>query len=199
MAEKKSTTERLNSTEWFIHLVRPHFDSYPNYCLSTGYSIRFFRSGDITVWLRIYQEVYPQEKISPDFHGQEFGNDIDDLANRQLFLCNENGKEIGTITARIDPNYLGSKWGYIGWLAIVPPYQRQGLAKPLVSAVMDCLSGLGCTRAYSTIALQQVVAIQLFLRFGFLPVVRDHRDETAWDSIRLGLIQPDLRFQSIRE
>jgi GNAT superfamily N-acetyltransferase len=150
-------------------------------------------------WLRIQRECNLSENISPDQHLREFGNDPEILGARQLFLCNESGEEIGTATAWIDPDYSGGSWGRICWLAIVPRHQLQGLAKPLFSAAMDRLAGLGCCRAYSVLLFRQVPAIRLCLQFGFLPVVRNEHDELSWDSIRLGLIHPGLRFKYFRE
>ena len=80
--------------------------------------------------------------------------------------------------------YKGLAWGRIHWVAIVPEFQGRGLAKPLLTAVMNRMVELGHQRARLATATQRLPAINLYLKFGFLPDPRNEEELSAWEEIR---------------
>src|SRR5207248_4802613 len=95
------------------------------------------------------------------------------LVERQCYLLNAFGQAIGTGTAWFNDNFEGKSFGRVHWLAILPEFQGRGLGKPLLTAICSRLRDLGHERAYLTTSTQRIPAIRLYLRFGFVPLIRD--------------------------
>ena len=68
-------------------------------------------------------------------------------------------------------------------MAILPPWQGQGLARPLLSAVCTRLASLGHRRALLRTSTARIPAINLYLHFGFQPVITTPADRDAWRSV----------------
>jgi GNAT superfamily N-acetyltransferase len=79
----------------------------------------------------------------------------------------------------------GREYGRVHWVAIVPEWQRHGLAKPLLTVVCQRLQELGHERAYLTTAPERIPAINLYLSFGFVPEVRSDEALRAWKEIEV--------------
>ncbi|MBU4200971.1 MAG: GNAT family N-acetyltransferase [Kiritimatiellae bacterium] len=167
-----------------VSMVCEKLDNIPQHQLPAPYSLRWFKKGDEKIWFDI-QMVICYYKVSPDLFAQEFGNDFDELSRRQLFLCDAAGKIVGTATAWFNPDYRGRPYGRIHWVGILPEVQGQGLAKPLMSKVMERFVELGHERVYLTTSTLRIPAIRLYLKFGFVPEINSQQDKTAWRSIEL--------------
>ena len=83
-----------------------------------------------------------------DTFAKEFGSDARVLAERQFYLCDSEGKGIGTASAWWNDDYFGRRYGQVHWVAIVPQMQNKGLAKPLISVVCKRIKELGDERAF---------------------------------------------------
>jgi GNAT superfamily N-acetyltransferase len=144
----------------------------PRYPLPTPFSLRRSRPGDRETWLRIEtaSRAIP-EVITPELFELQFGTDPVVLEQRQLFLCDGTGTAIGTATAWYDGTDPRQNWGRVHWVAIVPPWQGRGLAKPLLSAVCQRLLELDHQRAYLMTESVRTAAIALYQKFGFMTVV----------------------------
>jgi GNAT superfamily N-acetyltransferase len=128
--------------------------------------------------------------ITPALFAREFGRDPAELAARQLYLYDPAGGAIGTATAWRGNLISDQTIGRIHWVAIVPDRQGQGLAKPLIAAACRRLRELGHARAYLTTSTARVPAINLYLRFGFQPLVGSLEARRAWQAI-----QPQLKYR----
>ena len=167
-----------------ICMVRESLAAIPRYPLPCGYSMRLYRPGDSTVWVKLWQT------SENTFHGQ-FGHNLRRLERRCLFLIAPNGEEVGTITAWYC-RYRGRRWGMLHWVAISPEHRGKGLSRPLVAKAMDRLRSLGHRRAMLTTDTGRIRAIKTYLRFGFVPDVAQDSDTHAWRLVRAHVSHPAL-------
>jgi GNAT superfamily N-acetyltransferase len=169
-----------------IHMIREHLDEIPDCALPAGYSTRWYQPGDEKSWYRIHLLADAYTNVTPDLYEKEFGSDTQMLAERQCFLVDRKGVLIGTATAWLDDHSVQSP-GRIHWVAIVPAEQGKGLAKPLLTAVCNRLKDLGHSKAYLTTQTIRIAAINLYLKFGFVPAVNSERDKQIWRRLQMHL------------
>ncbi|MFC1806575.1 GNAT family N-acetyltransferase, partial [Planctomycetota bacterium] len=139
-------------------------------------------------WRRIQIASDEYGTFPPEKFEQQFGRDERVLAERQLYLCDGDGEAIGTMTAWLGERAQWERWGRVHWVAVLPEMQGRGLSKPLMAATMNRLRQLGHERGYLTTATVRPAAINLYLKFGFVPLVRHDADARAWR-----LVAPCLR------
>jgi len=170
-----------------VMMVRADLEGVPAHSLPEGYSLRRYRPGDAKVWTRIWTAADRFGSIAPETFIREFGDCDDVLAERQLYLCGPDGREVGTATAWFGRPEIDSRAGVVHWVAVLPEMQGTGLAKPLMSAVLGRLRALGYGRAYLITQEARAAAVNLYLRFGFRPEIRDEPERAAWERLRARL------------
>jgi len=163
-----------------VAMVRHNLDDIPNYDLPEPYKIRCYKPGDDQTWLGIEESAEKHFTVNDDLFDDQFGDNLELLSDRQFFICDGNGKEIGTATAWFNNNYSGLVYGLVHWVAIVPEEQGKGLAKPLMSTVCNRLKELDYERALLNTSTARVPAINLYLKFGFVPEIRNDKDKEVW-------------------
>ena len=176
-----------------IHMLRPNLDGVPQFPLPAGFTLRPYRPGDRENWLRLHHACYDAEgriAITPELFDREFGTDPEELARRQLFLCDPAGTAVGTITAWKKTDAAGRVLGQIHWVAILPSHRGRGLAKPMLTAALNLLRDLGHDCAWLGTQTVRLPAIRLYLAFGFLPDLRNPEEAAAWDRLREILALP---------
>jgi len=163
-----------------VLLVRENWANLAEYPLPRGCSIRWFAPGDEAVWGRIQAAADHFNAITPDLFTRQFGSDRNALGQRQCFLVDEGGAPIGTGTAWYNEDFQGKRYGRVHWIALLPEFQGQGLAKPLMSVVCRRLQELGHERAYLTTSTARVPALKLYRQFGFVPFIRSAYEAALW-------------------
>src|ERR1043166_3548370 len=172
-------------THSLIRMIRENLDNLPDYALPGGFSLCSYQPGDEENWLQIHLAADRLQPIMPDLFGREFGSDAALLAQRQYYLIAPDGQAVGTASAWFKDNFEGRTFGRVHWVAIVPEYQGRGLAKPLMSAICRLLRELGHDCAYLTTSTGRLPAINLYLRFGFVPLIRTPEDAAVWKQLSL--------------
>lgn len=169
-------------------MVRENLDNIPQYELPAGFTLRPYQPGDEAAWLSIHLEADKYNAITADTYSEQFGAEVETLAERQFYLCDEGGQAIGTATAWFN-TYHGEIYGRVHWVAIVPSRQGQGLAKPLLTVICNRMRELGHRRAYLTTESVRLPAISLYLGYGFVPDMRNEQEAQVWQAIgqQLGL------------
>jgi len=175
-----------------IHMVRPTLADVPKAPLPAPYSSRYYRPGDEATWVRIHNLADGLSVATRNMFEDQFGHDEQELRKRQLYLCDGEGDAIATVTAWHNVDYAGRPYGRVHWVAVVPAHQGRGLGKPLLAACLRRMVELGCKGAYLTTAPPRIPAINLYLRFGFRPVVRSEREREAWRLVS-GCVKEELR------
>ena len=156
----------------------------PEYALPDDFSIEWYDTGFESFWIDIHVQSDLSNTFTKDLFVSQFGTDEPLLRERQCFLVSPSGEKIGTTTAWFDDSYRDGHYGRIHWVAIVPPFQGRGLAKPLLSTALRRLKTLGYDKAYLITSTRRIAAINLYLHFGFRPDIRTEQDAEAWASIR---------------
>jgi len=167
-----------------ITMIRADLENIPYYALPAGYAIRWYKPGDAETWVRIQQEADKYNEITLPLFECQFGSSLPVLRDRLCFLCDADGTAIGTAAAWFDDNYNNQRYGRVHWVAIVSQMQGRGLSKPMMTTVLNRLRDLGHSRAYLTTATMRIPAIRLYLKFGFLPEIKNERDAGAWQQVR---------------
>jgi len=167
-----------------IVMVRPTLAALPEAPLPMPYVFRPYVPGDEANWVRIHELADQYNKSTLALFVQQFGTDAKQLGERQFYLCDGAGDAIGTITAWQNEDYPGRNYGRVHWVAIVPEHQGKGLGRPLLAACLKRMAELGHDGAYLTTAPPRLAAINLYLRFGFVPDVQSREDQAAWRLLR---------------
>jgi GNAT superfamily N-acetyltransferase len=166
-----------------ICMIRRELNVIPDHTLTSPFSFNWYQPGDEEHWLEIQRRADQYNQITSALFRQQFNDDTQALARRQCFILDGEGRPIGTATAWFDPDYQGQEYGRVHWVAIVPEMQGQGLANPLLTVICQRLRELGHERAYLTTAPERIPAINLYLKFGFVPEVRSDLELRAWKGI----------------
>jgi GNAT superfamily N-acetyltransferase len=161
-------------------MVRDNLENVPQFELPPGFSIRWYRPGDEEHWLQIHLLADKFNTFTATTFFEVFGNNQTELAQRMCFLLDAKQNPVGTATAWFDRNFEGQAYGRIHWVAIVPNLQGQGAGKGLVSALCTRLIELGHERAYLRTSTGRVPAVNLYLKFGFAPLIRNADEAAIW-------------------
>lgn len=167
-----------------VYMIRDSLGDIPDYPLPSGYSTRWHRPGDGRLWVDVQSRAESYLEITPELFVEQFGSDPRPLAERQCFLCDARGEAIGTATAWFNDDYCGQPYGQLHWVAIVPEAQGRGLAKPLLSIVLNRMAELGHTRCYLGTSTARIPAVNLYFKFGFVPHVCNADDLAVWREMR---------------
>lgn len=178
-----------------VAMVRRDLEGLPQFAPSEPFTIRPYRPRDEAAWLRIHLAADHLNTFPPGKFEEQFGTDERLLAERQLYLCDGDGREVGTATAWFNDAYRGRRFGRVHWVAVVPEMQGRGLAKPLLAAACNRLRELGHGRAYLTTNTARIAALNLYLSFGFVPDIRAEQEVAAWRTV-MPSIRPQLRARA---
>jgi ribosomal protein S18 acetylase RimI-like enzyme len=141
------------------------------FALPPGYSIRLFEPDDERFWVDI--EMRAGEFSTPERGFAAFDRDFrphhSKLSRQMHFLVHEEDGPVGTATAWFGI-HDGRSIGQLHWVAIVPEHQGKGLAKPLVSAVLQRIAE-DHSEAFLSTQTWSWRAVALYRGFGFLPVI----------------------------
>lgn len=165
-----------------VRMIRENLDDIPDCSLPDGYSIRWYGPGDENTWLEIQSLADRYNEVTLSLFEKEFGTDTKVLSERQCFLCDSHHNAIGTASAWYG-SYQRECCGRIHWVAIVPQFQGRGLSKPLLAQTCDRLRSLGHSKTYLTTQTCRLPAINLYAKFGFVPVIDSAKSREVWQEL----------------
>jgi GNAT superfamily N-acetyltransferase len=172
-----------------VLMLRPSLDDAPQYSLPRPFSVRWYRAGDEQHWLAMKARSDRFHHADLAYYQHTYGAFTDLLPQRQTFLCDGAAEPIGTATAWFE-EFASQQYGKVNWVFIVPEAQGRGLAKPLVSTIVQRLHELGHSRALLYTLTTRLPAIHLYQHFGFVPCLRQATDVAAWADINRHLRLP---------
>lgn len=163
-----------------VTMTRQDLKDIPEHSLPEGFYLDFFQEGDEADWVHLetVTDEFPNEEKAWARFNREFGNRLEEFSKRCLFLKNEKDEIIGTTTAWYG-KIAGEEMGRIHWVSLLPKYQGQGLAKPILSGAMKVLAQYH-DKAYLDSETKNYKAINLYLQYGFKPYFYEETDREAW-------------------
>lgn len=163
-----------------LTMVRKHLASIPEASLSAPYGMRAFRPGDETHWAEIECAAgeFPNAGEALAHFKREFGAAQKEMEQRCLFVIDGGGKPVATTTAWYG-EMEGMRIGRIHWVAVTPEHQGRKLANPLLSQALRVMTAHH-ERAYLTTQTTSWKAINMYLKFGFEPLVRGQDCIEGW-------------------
>lgn len=162
-----------------VAMYRPDTDDLPLPTVRPDLRLRWFHEGDEKDWARI--EHSAGEFVSEQAAWERFSRDFPNgsaLTDRCLFIENEFGDVVGTAMA-ISGILDGRKMGRLGWVAVMPQYQGQGVGKWVVSSAMQRIAQ-EYGEIYLTTQTTSIAAISIYLKYGFIPHPYGPDDKVAW-------------------
>ena len=158
------------------------FELAKAYTISKEFDIRNYKRGEDNLWAKIETaagEFKTEEDAIARFE-KEFGPYRDEMERRCFFVIHrESNSAVGTATAWYNDDFKGLNYGRIHWVGIHPDFQGKKLAKPMLAAVMMCLTKYH-DKAYLTSQTTSYKAINIYLDFGFVPEIMSDECERAW-------------------
>ncbi len=161
-----------------VRMIHEKLAETPILEFPSPFSTQVYKPGREEDWLRIHEQSDQLNIFTPFVFADQFGRDIELLKSCQFYLVNRDGEPIGTATAWTDLRTAYS--GRVHWVAILPQYQGQGLSKPLLSAVCQKLLTMGHSKGCLSTSTARIAAINLYLKFGFRPLIQSDEDEISW-------------------
>jgi len=177
-----------------VVMVRDNLEGIPQYELPEGYSIRTFKAGEGPVWAGIGAAAgtLPNLGNAQEQFDKEFAEPVDDMESRCFFIVeNESHRAVGTAMAWYDPNFHGEPHGRVHWVSIIPEFQGKGLAKPLMTAVLNRLAQSHNKAVLGTQTFRKP-AVRLYLDLGFRPFLKNPTCPQAWKDLAEELKHPAL-------
>lgn len=144
------------------------------------YSIRGYEPGDAATWLSLHEATGIYPPLDAAFYERQFNSPRE---GRQFFVLCGDGP-VATGTAWHGEPLRTPDWGRLHWIAVHPRHQRRGLGLMLCQHLLVALRDLGCVRAYVTTGSENLAAIALYERLGFVPWIRTLEEEVFWSARR---------------
>lgn len=155
---------------------------YPKYDLTKGYSFCNYELCDEEEWSKLQFGVNHVNSIE---EGKEIFNDvflsnIEDLKKKMIFVKDESGEIVGT-AAVWEGNHFGTVYQRVHWVAVSKKHSGRGIAKALVTKVLDIYNDLGYENyIYLSSQTRSYDALNIYLKFGFKPYMGEK--PLNWDS-----------------
>jgi ribosomal protein S18 acetylase RimI-like enzyme len=107
---------------------------------------------------------------------------IDGCSIRKVWLAHRGDVVIGTASERIVSSD-GGRQGEVFWVAVSPASRGLGVGALVTSAVLAGFAEAGLSRALLDTQDDKVVAIGMYLQFGFIPTPRSEAEEVVWSQL----------------
>lgn len=177
-----------------IVMVRDNLDDIPQHPLPEGYSIRTFKAGEGPVWAAIGAAAGTLSSLENALEqfNKEFLEPVDDMESRCFFIVEDkSNRAVGTAMAWYDPSFNGEPYGRVHWVSMIPEFQGKGLAKPLMTAVLNRLAQSHDKAVLGTQTFRKP-AVRLYLDLGFGPFFKHETCPRAWKDLAEELNHPAL-------
>ena len=175
-----------------VRMIREHMNDIPNIPFPKGFGIRNYRPGEGAIWTRIQRAAEKFLEIDDGLFDREFSADLEVMEDRSFFAVTDAEEAVGTITAWQRANWRGKNWGQIHWVAVHPDYQGLGLSKPMMTVAMNRLKQ-SHDRCFLGTATGRIVAIKVYLDFGFYPDLDSDESRNVWEEFASVLEHPILK------
>lgn len=165
-----------------LYMVRRDLKTIPDYRIfDDEFTIRLIEPDEQREWpsLTFAAGEFTTLYAAIERFKREFGPHIDEFYKRNLVLTYRQKTIVGTATAWFSDDFRGQPMGRLHYFAIHPDFQGKNLARPLLCATMRKLAEFH-TNAYLSTQPRSVIAIRLYLEFGFHPLLSDDSSRMKW-------------------
>lgn len=152
-----------------VIMVKNPQKNYPNYKLPQGYTFELFKDGDENTWCNMQLETGQFESLSEalEYFSEEFSNRLEEAQKSIYFVKSPDEKYVATATLW-DGMHFGMKQKRIHWVSVNQAEQGKGLAKALMTKLMDAYSeDRAAIFLYLTSQTWSYKALNLYREFGF--------------------------------
>lgn len=179
-----------------IGVLMEKFDTkcYPKYELPKGYHFSKYKQGFEEEWAKLQFEVEETDTLEeakiafnseflhgesmnwinrttnhPDFNNIESSRFFIKLCERMVFIVDNKDKVVGTGCVW-GGKMFGEEFQRLHWIAVSPEHQGKGIAKALVSKLLDIYNELGYNGyIHLTSQTWSYKALNIYMEFGFKP------------------------------
>jgi len=113
---------------------------------------------------------------------------FDDKTVRATLVVAAEGRLIATASLQVHPE--APECGWLRWVATERRRRREGLARALVTGVLEIAQQARCREARLNTETDRLAAIALYLQLGFEPHVRSDPERHAWEQV-LGTLRAE--------
>jgi ribosomal protein S18 acetylase RimI-like enzyme len=160
----------VNNKIALINMLKTDMDNVIDSPLPNGYSFRLYKKGDRELWVDLYNRLDEHSEVTTKEFDESFGADHALLSKNMFFLC-EGSKEIGTITAWPEDDIGGVKTLRLHWAGVDKDHRGLHLGSALMSFILKHMREQGCKACVLGTGEKRIEALNLYLKFGFLPVI----------------------------
>lgn len=181
-----------------IEMRRSDLDNILECGFPSEFYVKLFKPGCEKTWIDIQTQADIHGNFDMDRFRNAFINDYESLAKRQYYMFTRQSQPIGTATAWYANNKPDGNCGLVHWVGIRPEFQGRGLAKPLLTIVLTRMKQLGHRSASLRTATIRLPAINLYLKFGFVPVVNHSEERGYWEEVKSAFERKNLDTSAIK-
>ena len=153
-------------------------ENLPEFALPSEYGWRYFQPGDERRWSEIELSAGEWSDVETGLKKFRQYYPTDDELDRRMIFLTDGGVPFATATAWFGDDDPAE--GRLHWVSVDAAHQGRGLSWPLVSMTMRRLRELGHRDAFLTTQTQSWVAIKVYHRFGFRPLIRAEGELEGW-------------------
>ena len=150
--------------------IKTDTTNYPKYSLPQGYKFAFYKSGNEVEWAKLEVELGQFESVEKgvEHFKKDFLNDPNlNPKDRMLFVVDDNGNYVATASLW-NFNFLGKMEQNIHWVAVSDRCAGKGIAKALISRLLDLYNELGYKDfIFLYTGTWYYPAINIYKKFGF--------------------------------
>ena len=154
-----------------LTMTKEDTDQYPRYSLPEGYDFVFYQKGDEVKWAEIEVSVGQFESIELGLtHFSRQFVEEQNLApeERMLFVRSPAGEYVATATLW-NGDHFGDEHQRIHWVAVKDTHEGKGLAKAMLTRLMDLYRELGYGGfLYLLTGTRNFPAVAIYRKFGFV-------------------------------
>lgn len=159
-----------SSKHYNLFMIKTDPESYPVCPLPDGYSFVFYKSGDEKEWARLEMELGQFDSVESGiecFKNQFLVGQTLRPEDRMLFVKAPDGEYVATLTLW-NGNHFGQEYQRAHWLAVSDKCAGKGIAKALLSRVLQLFNELGYKDfIYLVTGSWYYPAIFIYRKFGF--------------------------------
>jgi GNAT superfamily N-acetyltransferase len=158
-----------------IGVIMEKYDTknYPKVNLPRGYYFSPYKSGYENEWCKLQFRLEQTDSLDEanEIFQREFMSRPDEMKIRCVFVCDDKDNVIATASLW-DGKHFGKTLQRVHWVAVSYEYQGKGIAKALLTKVLDIYDDLGYRNyIYLTSQTWSYKAINIYKAFGFKPYI----------------------------